>query len=70
MSRNYVFDGMDSFDALERKLSLSAVSVGHQHIDEDDLPPPDPEPDPGPPPDTEGPDAYPTLPDTGPAGPG
>jgi hypothetical protein len=51
MSRKFTFDSLSHFDALERKLSMSAlaggVSVAGNTLD-DDAPPPDPEPDPGP----------------------
>ena len=46
MSRVFTFDGLESFEKLEQKLSLSTVTVSH--FRPDDLPPPDPEPDPGP----------------------
>ncbi|MFO0892137.1 MAG: hypothetical protein U0790_23740 [Isosphaeraceae bacterium] len=68
MSRLYTFEGFSAFNALETKLSLSALSVAVR-VHADDLPPPDSEPDPGAP-DTHDPIVYPTLPSGGPVGPG
>lgn len=48
MSRVFTFDGLQSFEGLERKLSLSTLAVSTARFRPDDLPPPDPEPDPGP----------------------
>ncbi len=51
MSRKFSFSNLDHFDALERKLSMSAMAsslVVAASTHRDDLPPPDPEPDPGP----------------------
>jgi hypothetical protein len=51
MSRDYQIDSLNLFDALERKLSMSAM-VGNVTVLaaplHDQTPPPDPEPDPGP----------------------
>jgi hypothetical protein len=69
MRRRRFFDWAGSFDFLEQRLSMSQVAAIVE-IRGDDLPPPEPEPDPGPPPSDDGPDTYPSLPDTGPAGPG
>jgi hypothetical protein len=62
MSRVFVIEGLRSFEALEQKLSLSAVTGGLSpigHHGGDDLPPPDPEPDPGPMPGAHSPTVYP-----------
>ena len=51
MSRKFTFSSLDHFDALERKLSMSALAsslVVAANTLRDDVPPPDPEPDPGP----------------------
>ena len=51
MSRKFTFSNLDHFDALERKLSMSAMAVSLAAAAttlRDDVPPPDPEPDPGP----------------------
>jgi hypothetical protein len=51
MSRKFTFNSLDHFDALERKLSMSAVAGSLTVVactTSDDVPPPDPEPDPGP----------------------
>jgi hypothetical protein len=51
MSRNFTFSNLDHFDALERKLSMSAMAGSLAVVafaPNDDVPPPDPEPDPGP----------------------
>jgi hypothetical protein len=51
MSRKFTFSSLDHFEALERKLSMSAVAgslAAAATTLRDDVPPPDPEPDPGP----------------------
>jgi hypothetical protein len=51
MSRKFTFGSLDHFDALERKLSMSAMAgslAAVAYTTSDDVPPPDPEPDPGP----------------------
>jgi hypothetical protein len=51
MSRKFTFSNLDHFDALERKLSMSAMAgslAAAATTLRDDVPPPDPEPDPGP----------------------
>jgi hypothetical protein len=51
MSRKFTFSNLDRFDALERKLSMSAMAGSLAVVANtarDDVPPPDPEPDPGP----------------------
>jgi hypothetical protein len=51
MSRKFTFSNLDHFDALERKLSMSALASSlavAATTARDDVPPPDPEPDPGP----------------------
>ena len=51
MSRKFTFSNLDHFDALERKLSMSAMAsslVVAANTLSDDVPPPDPEPDPCP----------------------
>jgi hypothetical protein len=73
MSRKFAIDGLNVFDALERKLSLSALAGGITAavtVGGDDIPPPDPEPDPGPFPGDDPPIVYPPLPPSGPVGPG
>jgi hypothetical protein len=74
MSRNFTFDSLNTFDGLERKLSMSAlagtVSTVTATVDDDPTPPPDPEPDPGPYPGDDPPIVYPPLPPSGPVGPG
>jgi len=55
-----------AFDRLEPRLSQSAISPAKV----DDLPPPGPEADPGKTPSDKEPIIYPTLPESGPAGPG
>jgi hypothetical protein len=51
MSRKYRIDGLNLFDALEQKLTMSAI-VGNVAVLvaplQDQTPPPPPEPDPGP----------------------
>jgi hypothetical protein len=67
MSRSFAIDGLDLFDALEQRLSLSAVTAT---VTVGEIPPPDPEPDPGPFPGENPPIVYPPLPPSGPVGPG
>ncbi len=74
MNCRFAFEGLDLFDSLERKLSMSClwgyttttvvpVSDGH-------VPPPGPEPDPGPLPTDNPPIVLPPFPPSGPVGPG
>jgi hypothetical protein len=63
MSRNYNFACQDQFDALESRLSLSAVAVGSLLSD------PHPEPDPGPLPTNDPPIINPPITPTGPVDP-
>jgi hypothetical protein len=71
MSRAYVFEGLSSFDALEQKLSMSAMSAGITSSQvANDPPPPGPEPDPGTLPSDDPPIVYPPMPESGPVGPG
>ncbi len=74
MCRNFAIESLGLFDALESKLSMSAVAVGPTTVTalagDDDLPPPDPEDDPGDLPTDDDPIIYPPLPPSGPVGPG
>jgi hypothetical protein len=65
MSPTFSFDSLGVFDALERKLSMSAVAVSAASLRPDDLPPPDPEGDPGAPPTDDPPIVYPPIPPSG-----
>ena len=73
MSRRFAIEGLDRFDVLELKLSMSVlggVPTTVVSVPDDDFPPPDPEPDPGPLPPPPPPIILPPLPPTGPVGPG
>lgn len=72
MSRRFVLEGLDRFDVLERKLSMSGVGTSFTTMAPAHgvLPPPGPEPDPGPFPIDNPPIVLPPLPPTGPVGPG
>jgi hypothetical protein len=74
MSRKFAIEGLDRFEALEQKLSMSVVGgvtpAAPSVPDDDDFPPPGPEPDPGPLPPPPPPIVLPPLPPSGPVGPG
>jgi hypothetical protein len=79
MSRKFTFESLDLFGSLERRLSMSGLTLCHtavQVVDDDpSLPVPDddpitPEPDPGPLPPSDPPIILPPLPPSGPVGPG
>ena len=73
MYRRFSFEGLDLFDSLERKLSMSGlggVTAPVQLVVNGELPPPGPEPDPGPLPIDDPPIVLPPLPPSGPVGPG
>ena len=72
MYRRFSFEGLDLFDSLEQKLSMSALggvatTVAPARCE---FPPPPPEPDPGPLPIGHPPIVLPPLPPSGPVGPG
>jgi hypothetical protein len=60
MSRAFTIEALSSFEALERKLSMSSMAMGTT-VAGDDLPPPGPEPDPGPMPTDDPPIVYPPI---------
>jgi hypothetical protein len=62
MSRTFNIEARGSFEALERKLSLSCMAMGTT-IAGGDVPPPGPEPDPGPMPSDDPPIVYPPMPE-------
>jgi len=73
MSRRFAIEGLDRFDALERKLSMSALGITkavNRLVPDDNFPLPGPEPDPGPLPPPPPPIVLPPLPPSGPVGPG
>jgi hypothetical protein len=62
MSPTYSFDSLGTFDALERKLSMSAVAVNVASLSPDHLPPPNPDGGPSDPPGDDPPIVYPPIP--------
>lgn len=62
--------GLESLPRIVLPSPVPALVQRFQRIDEDNYPPPDPEDDPGPDSGSDGPIVYPTLPPTGPEGPG
>jgi hypothetical protein len=70
MCRGFAIESALQFDALELKLSMSAVTTATVAVVDDRTPPPDPEPDPGDLPTDDPPIVYPPLPPSGPVGPG
>ncbi len=74
MCRNLTIESLGLFDALETKLSMSAVAISPTAVTaaagDDDLPLPDPEDDPGDLPTDDPPIIDPPMPPSGPVGPG
>ena len=70
MSRRFAIEGLDRFDSLEQKLSMSVLAGGATMVAPADEGNPPPEPDPGPLPIDNPPIVLPPLPPTGPVGPG
>ena len=73
MSRRFAIDGLDGFDSLEQKLSMSVMGGNMTMVApvaDGKLPPPGPEPDPGPLPIDDPPIVLPPIPPSGPVGPG
>jgi len=73
MYRRFSFEGLDLFDSLEQKRSMSGLggaTTTMATVFPHELPPPGPEPDPGPLPIDNPPIVLPPLPPTGPVGPG